>query len=87
MARYPADKYRRARRNLDLIAATLADGAEAGAFAVADARVAASTLWAALHGTVSLLLAQRLDIRIDRDAFIAQSLRHALRSVQAPTPA
>jgi AcrR family transcriptional regulator len=84
MARYPAEKYRRARRNLDVIAATIAEGVDAGVFASRDPRVSASATWAALHGTVSLLLAQRIDIRIDRDAFIAQSLRRALRSVVAP---
>ncbi len=78
MERYPAENYRRARRNLDLIAATLAAGARRGRFAVEDARVSASTAWAMLHGIVSVLLARRLDIRIDRDAFVETSIQQAL---------
>ena len=43
MERYPAEKYRRARRNLDVIAATLADGVAQGVMVVEDVRVAASS--------------------------------------------
>ncbi len=78
MERYPAEKYRRARRNLDLIAATLEEGAARGLFAVDDPRVSASTAWAMLHGIVSMLLAGRLDVRIDREAFVETSIRQAL---------
>ena len=80
MERYPAEKYRRARRNLDIVAEALAEGAEAGVFTVADARVSASTIWASLHGTVSLLLAERVDIRIDQSDFIETAIRQTLRS-------
>ena len=79
MERYPAEKYRRARRNLDVIAATLAAGDEQDVFSVADPRVAASTVWASLHGAVSLLLAERLDIRIDTDAFIESTIQQTIR--------
>ncbi len=80
MERYPAEKYRRARRNLDIIAEALAEGAEGGVFTVKDARVSASTIWASLHGTVSLLLAERVDIRIDPNDFIETAIRQTLRS-------
>lgn len=80
MERYPAEKYRRARRNLDTIAEALAEGADEGVFEVADARVSASTIWASLHGTVSLLLAERVDIRIDQNDFIETAIRQTLRS-------
>ena len=80
MDRYPAEKYRRARRNLDVIAAALADGHDAGVFAVEDTRVTASSVWASLHGAVSLLLAERIDVRIDRDDFIETTIQHTLRS-------
>lgn len=83
MERYPAEKYRRARRNLDIIAEALSEGAEAGVFAVADARVSASTIWASLHGTVSLLLAERVDIRINQTDFIKTAIRQTLRSYTA----
>ncbi len=86
MERYPAKKYRRARRNLDLIAATLAAGRERGVFRVDDPRVAASTMWASLHGAVSLLLAERLDIRIGTEAFIESTIEQTLRGFTRPTP-
>ncbi|MDX1546447.1 MAG: TetR/AcrR family transcriptional regulator [Rhodothermales bacterium] len=87
MERYPADKFRRARRNLDVLAAALADGAACGAFCAAEPRVLASTLWAALHGAVSLLIARRLDVRIDAEAFIETTIAHALRGVRSVAPA
>jgi len=81
MERYPADKYRRARRNLDIMAAALADGVEQGVMHTDDPRVSASVIWAALHGTVSLQLSRRVDIRIERDAFIDAAIDQALRGV------
>ena len=41
MARYPAESYRRARRNLELLGAALADGAASGAFTAPEPEVAA----------------------------------------------
>ena len=91
MARYPAEKFRRARRNLDLIAEVLADGTALGLFDVPDARVAASGVWASLHGIVSILLAERLDVRIDPDTFVeaavAQTLRGVRPAADVPAPA
>jgi AcrR family transcriptional regulator len=78
MARYPAAKYRRARRNLVIFAEALEEGARAGLLDVPDPEVSASVLWAALHGTVTLLLARRIDVRMDRDAFIEAVVEHAL---------
>ncbi len=84
MERYPAEKYRRARRNLDVIAATLADGVAQGVMVVEDVRVAASTIWGALHGAVSLLLVRRVDVRIDPDAFIEATITQTMQGVLAP---
>lgn len=86
MQRYPAEKYRRARRNLDLIAAVLSEGVEEGCFALKDPRVTASTIWSALHGAVSLLLVQRVDIRIDRADFIEATIAFVLQGVLAKAP-
>lgn len=85
MERYPAEKYRRARRNLDIIAETLSDGADRGVFQTDDPRVAASTVWAGLHGAVSLLLAERVDIRIDRSAFIENVVQQCVGYYVAAT--
>jgi AcrR family transcriptional regulator len=84
MERYPAEKYRRARRNLDVIAATLADGVETGCFQAEDPRVSASAVWASLHGAVSLLLAERVDIRIDREAFIQTTIQQTIHGYVRP---
>ncbi len=87
MERYPAEKYRRARRNLDLFAAAVAAGGARGVLAVEDARVATSVVWSALHGAVTLLLARRVDVRIDEAAFIEAAIRHSLRGfVPLPEP-
>ena len=81
MARYPADKYRRARRSLDVISAALQRGDQTGRFVVDQPRVTASPIWAMLHGAVSLRLARRVDIRIDEDAFTDTVVEQILRSV------
>jgi AcrR family transcriptional regulator len=82
MERYPARKYRRARRNLDLLAEALEDCAREGVLELTgDPRVLASTTWAALHGAISLLIARRVDVRIDRDTFTQAAVTQALRGV------
>lgn len=85
MARFPAEKYRRARRNLEVIVQTLQKGAEQNLLYVEDPLVAASAIWAALHGAVSLLFSRRMDVRIDRQTFIDALIAQTLRSyVAAP---
>ncbi len=79
MARYPADKFRRARRNLDVIEAALIDGVNQGVMQATNTRVSTSVIWAALHGAVSLLNAKRVDIRIAHKDLIAETVRHTLR--------
>jgi AcrR family transcriptional regulator len=87
MERYPPDKYRQARKNLDAFAAALKAGAAEGAFVVTDPRVAASTVWASLHGTVSLLLADRVDARIAPDTFIDTAIRQVMQGFRhTPAP-
>lgn len=79
MERYPPEKYRQARENLDYFARALEGGAENGFFEVDDTRVSASTVWASLHGTVSLLLAERVDVQIDPNIFIETTIRQTIR--------
>ncbi len=78
MARYPVEHYRRARRNLELQARALADGVEQGLFAVDNPDVGAHVLWTAMHGLVSLLLAERVDVKIADEAFVDAAIRHAI---------
>jgi AcrR family transcriptional regulator len=86
MKRYPPEKYREARSNLDLFRRALEEGAEAGRFDVEDPDVLASTIWASLHGTVSLLLADRVDARIERETFIDAAIQRTLRGCQPAAP-
>ena len=83
MERYPPENYRRARRNLDLVQELLRKGADGGPFAVSDPLEAASALWASLHGTVSLLLARRIDARLEADTLVETSVQQAIRGVTA----
>ncbi len=83
MARYPAEQYRRARRNIEVFADALAAGAAAGTLrAEPSADVAASALWTALHGLVSLTLAERIDARLAGDAFVEAAVRQALEGLK-----
>jgi AcrR family transcriptional regulator len=79
MERYPPEKYRQARNNLDFFSRALEEGAAANEFQVDDPKVLASTIWASLHGTVSLLLAERVDARIDPQSFIEAAIERTLQ--------
>lgn len=84
MERYPPEKYREARSNLDYFVRALREGAKKDLFDVEDPTVLASTMWASLHGTVSLLLAERVDARIDPETFIEAAIRRTLRGCRGP---
>ena len=73
MERDPPEKHRQAQENLDYFAQALDEGVERGIFEVDDTNVSANTVWASLHGTISLLLAGQVDVRIDT------SIRQAIR--------
>lgn len=82
MERYPAERYRRARRNLAVFVDAL--GAVAGRPAERDGAprdrdlvVVANLIWTNLHGTISLLVAERIDVKIDREELIDLAVRHA----------
>lgn len=81
MERYPAEKYRRARRSLELLQQILDRGARVGQFVVESAAVSAAAIWAMLHGVVSLVISRRVDVRIDQNALIGTLLGHVISSV------
>ncbi|GJG85843.1 TetR family transcriptional regulator [Gemmatimonadetes bacterium T265] len=84
MARYPKELFRRARRNLDLMGALVAEcRAAVGVGTGDDVPVATTALWAALHGTVSTIIADRLDRRLDRERYVEGAVRFALAGVLA----
>lgn len=76
--RFPADKYRRARTNLDLFASALASLDGKGSAVTDEARVEATAVWATLHGTVSLLNADRVDLAVDRRKLVDATVRRAI---------
>lgn len=79
MARYPAEDYRRARRNIELFGETLAAGLSEGALTSPNPpEVASFVLWTALHGLVSLLLASRVDVKVAGDEFVDAAIRQSL---------
>lgn len=82
MERYPPEKYREARSNLEVFSQTLKEGEKENTFEMDEAQVLASTIWASLHGTVSLLLSGRLDVRIDRERFIETAIQRTLQGCQ-----
>lgn len=85
MERYPPEKYREARQNLDFFVQALEEGVEEGIFEVDDVQVSASTIWASLHGAISLLLADRVDARIDTETFIDTTIRRTIRGFRRVT--
>jgi AcrR family transcriptional regulator len=82
MERYPQDKYRRVRRNLELMGALLARAAKRTPTA-ADPKflVPATVLWSSLHGLAALILAERIDRGIERTALVEQGVAQALQLI------
>jgi len=82
MERYPADKFRKARRNLELFSVVLAEArTDSKDF---DSALAATILWSQLHGALALHHARRVDTRYDTPAFIDAVVNHA-RCLLHPT--
>lgn len=70
MARYPQEKYRKARRSLEALAAALEEGTANGLMNVAEPYMEAHLIWSFMHGIVSLLQAKRIDRRIEPDTIV-----------------
>lgn len=79
MERYPVDAYRRARRSLEVFA-------ELTALPVREAARQGVTVWSTLHGLVSLLVAQRIDVSLDREALIRDTIEAACLGASTPFP-
>lgn len=74
MSRYPKEKFRKVRRSYELLVDVFEEGKAEGLMALEDPVIAAYSIWAQLHGVVSVVLNQRLDSRINKDRFIQESL-------------
>ena len=82
MERYPQDKYRRVRRNLELMGALLGRAAgERPTKADPKHLVPATVLWSSLHGLAALILAERVDRGIDRTALVENGVAQALQLI------
>ncbi len=79
MARYPKEKFRKVRRSYELLASIIEEGVAEGVMDVDDPVLAAYSIWAQMHGVVSVVLNQRLDSRIDQEIFITESLEHIVQ--------
>ena len=78
MARYPAEKYRRARKSLDIISNTLNLYAEKEKINVGDTFLVAHLIWTFMHGLVTLLQAKRIDHNIDEQKIIDSTITHII---------
>ncbi|MFP8487716.1 TetR/AcrR family transcriptional regulator [Gracilimonas sp. Q87] len=79
MARYPKEKFRKARRAYELLVKTIEESVEKGQMDVDEPLVAAYSIWAQLHGIVSVVLNGRLDSRINKEKFIEDSIEHVIQ--------
>ncbi|MFT6109750.1 MAG: AcrR family transcriptional regulator [Planctomycetota bacterium] len=79
MERYPAASYRRARATLDAFSKVAEMSPDVGL-------LAGTAVWSNLHGLVALLVAKRIDIRIDREALIQHTIKATCAAaLSAPT--
>lgn len=87
MARYPAEKYRRARRNLAFFTQALIEGTAEGVLDVPDPGVATAAIWASLHGIVALLIARRVDVKIEADHLVEAVVAQIMHGYTTPAAA
>lgn len=85
MRRYPVDKYRKARRNIDLIMYVLESGNEKGLFYIPgnDARLVANVILSTLHGGISLMNAGRIDNKVNKEAYVETIIHSVLAGVRS----
>ncbi|AXJ01646.1 transcriptional regulator, TetR family [Cyclonatronum proteinivorum] len=82
MQRYPVDKYRKARRNIDLIRNTLELGQAQGLIKPHDSRLVANVILSTLHGGISLMNSGRIDAKVDKQAYVETIIHSVLAGVK-----
>lgn len=88
MPEYPKEKFQQIRSAYELSAEIIKRGQREGGIDVDDPLVSAYTLWAQLHGVVSVILSKRLDTRIPQKEFINQAIEHIIQGfIIQKTPA
>lgn len=78
--RYPAEKYRRARQNLEFFARALTEGAAQGLFDGVDPLLGSTSIWAQLHGVVNLMNGHRIDRKIPHERLLEEVIERIVRS-------
>jgi AcrR family transcriptional regulator len=79
MPKYPKEKFKNIRSTYELLADIISEGKNDGLIDVESSLISAYTLWAQLHGVVSVILSKRLDTRIPRDQFIEQAVENIIQ--------
>lgn len=88
MPKYPKENFSKVRSSFTLLADIIRDGKEKNLFDVDDPIISAYSIWAQLHGVVSVILTKRLDTRIPQEEFINRSVDHILQGIiNQKTPA
>ncbi|MBT6599414.1 MAG: TetR/AcrR family transcriptional regulator [Bacteroidetes Order II. Incertae sedis bacterium] len=85
--RYPAEKYRKARRILGMFASAAEAGMDRGDFDQREPMLCANLMWTQLLGVVTLLMSERVDKRISSEKLVDATCEHIVRSlVNNPMP-
>jgi len=79
MPKYPKEKFKNIRSTYELLADIISEGKKNDLIDVESSLISAYTLWAQLHGVVSVILSKRLDTRIPRDQFIEQAVENIIQ--------
>lgn len=78
MARYPVEKFRRARRSLKVLATALSQCSEKGLMNVTEPYMEAHLTWAFMHGIIMLIQMKRIDRRIEQDELINAAIKQII---------
>ncbi len=79
MPRYPKEKFQQIRSAYELLAEIIENGKNEDLIDDESPVISAYTLWAQLHGVVSVILSKRLDTRIPQTEFIDQAIEHIIQ--------
>lgn len=79
MPQYPKEKFQQIRSAYELLAEIIERGKQNDQIDVENSMISAYTLWAQLHGVVSVILSKRLDTRIPETEFIDQAIDHIIQ--------
>ena len=88
MPRFPKEKFEQIRKIYELLAGIIQEGCDKGLLKVENSLMTAYTIWAQLHGVVSVIISKRLDTRIPTGEFVHQAVDHIIQGfITQKTPA